>query len=173
MLVASLALLLFLAAGPVARAALFGIGALLALLNLGLFTVVTVGPWRIIRLVGALVSWLVLAVWWATAMTASMLLPALVVVAGFALLVVAGNAWAGARDEAHDDTAVYGIGLALAAHLFLARIAIQPSLAVPPWPLFAVLGVLDLGVATASLAVRDGRPHLVAVVVSQLVLALW
>ncbi len=172
-LLASTALVLFLAAGPVARVALAGIGALLALLNLGLLSVVASGPWRILRVAGVLVSWLVLAVWWATAMTATLLLPALVVVAGFALLVVASNAWTATHEARRDDTAVYGIGLALVAHLFLVRIAVQPGLAIPPWPLFGVLGVLDLAIATAALAVRDGRPHLAAIVLSQLVVTVW
>jgi uncharacterized membrane protein len=170
-LLASLGLLLFLAAGPVAHAALFGIAALLALLNLGLL-VTTVGRGPALRWVGIVASWVVLAVWWVTAMTVGLLLPVLVVVAGFALLVLGGNAWSTSRAPAGAPGS-RGIGLALVAYAFLLRIALDPALGLPPWPLFAVLGVLDLAIAIAALAIRDGRPHLAAVVASQVVVLVW
>src|SRR6185436_4070329 len=160
-LIASLGLVLFLAVGPIAHSALTGIAVLLGLLTATLFLPVITGPFPILRLVGIALAWIVLGVWWVTAMTAAVLLPALVVVAGMSLLVTAGHGWLGVRADRRDGSVGSGLGLAIVVHLFLCGIVVQRELALPPWPWLGVLAVVDLAIATAALAIRNGRPHLV------------
>ena len=171
----SLLLLLFLAAGPVASAALWGLGLLLALLNLGLFFEARVSRVPLLALVGVVLSWVVIAVWWATAMVAALLVPALSIVAGFALLIVAGNLWA-TRGEGPAPTSAFGQGLYLGlvgSSLFLLFVATQPSLSTPPWPMLGVLLVLDLAILVASLYARRAELFAAALGLSQLVLLAW
>ncbi len=177
LLFVSLALLLFLAVGPVAHAAaaLWGMGLLLALLNLGLFVDAGANPFPILRLLGIVLSWIVIAVWWATAMVASLLVPALVVAGGFALLVLAGNAWlsaseAGAKSR---DVSRQGLWLGLVGHAFLAFVATRADLAVPPWPLLGVLALLDLAILVAALYARRAELHPAALLASQIVAIEW
>ncbi len=172
LLIASLALLLFLAAGPVASLALWGMALLLAILNLGLFFDRRPGPASWLAALGMMLSWVVIAVWWATAMVASLLLPALAIVGGFAVLLVGGNLWADreATDETSGRKAVY---LGLVGHLFLLFVASQPALATPPWPLFGVLFVLDLAIFVAALYGRRAELHLSSIAASQVVLSVW
>src|SRR5262249_14864660 len=80
----SLGLLCFLAAGPVADAALIGLALLLGVLNLGLLSEAAAGRKPLLCVAGMALSWIVLVVWWASAAVATLLLPALVVVSGFA-----------------------------------------------------------------------------------------
>ncbi|MGH7438530.1 MAG: DUF2339 domain-containing protein, partial [Polyangiaceae bacterium] len=172
LLVASLALLLFLAAGPVAHIALWGMALLLAILNLGLFFDVRPGRISTLAAVGMVLSWLVIAVWWATAMVASLLLPALAIVGGFAVLLLGGNLWA-QRQTGGEGATRHAVYLGLVAHLFLLFVATQPSLATPPWPTFGVLFVLDLAILVAAVYARRAELHVAAVGASQLVVALW
>ena len=122
----SLALLFFLAAGPVARSALWGMALLLAILNLGLLREASAGTLPLLSILGMALSWIVIAVWWATAMVAVMLIPSLMVVAGFALLILGGGVWARRRAEAAGAATgaaaallQQGLALALVGHLFL------------------------------------------------------
>ena len=103
------------------------------------------GRLPVLSVIGVVLSWIVIAVWWASAMVAALLIPSLMIVAGFAALVVAGNAW---TQQHGGESAVTRRGqwLALVGHLFLVFVASQPSLAIPPWPLFGVLALLDLAV---------------------------
>ncbi|KAA0255060.1 MAG: DUF2339 domain-containing protein [Acidobacteria bacterium] len=162
LLLASLALLLFLAAGPAAEASLWGLALLLAVVNAGLFLEGSAGRFPVLTLVGTVASWVVLAVWWVTATVSTFLVPALAVVAGFGVLTLAGNLWARSRAGAEaapgSPPGVFdgGLALGLAGHLFLVFVASQPGLAVPPWPLLGVLFVLCLAVAAAALAARRG-----------------
>lgn len=176
----SLAFLFFLAAGPVADSALWGMALLLAILNLGLFLEASAGTLPLLSIVGIVLSWIVIAVWWATAMVAVMLIPSLMVVAGFAVLIMGGGVWARQRAEAGGAEAraaapllQQGLALALVGHLFLLFVASQRALAVPPWPLFGVLAVLDLAIATGALYTRRAELHRGALIASQLVLLLW
>ena len=167
----ALGLLLFLAVGPVAQAALWGMGLLLALLNLGLFFEARFSRLPLLALVGVILSWVVIAVWWAMSMVAVLLVPALLIVAGFALLIVAGNLWASrGRGEAPTSAFSQGLYLGLVGHFFLLYVATQPGLAVPPWPLLGVMAVLDLAVLVASLFARRAELHYGALVFSQLAL---
>lgn len=176
----SLGLLFFLAGGAVASAsaAIWGIALLLAILNLGLFAEASAGRLPILSFVGSILSWIVLAVWWVTVTVASMLVPLLAVVGGFALLTMAGSVWAASRipDDAEDSEREAFDGnvlLALAGHLFVGFVATQPSLSIPPWPIFAVLGVLSLGAGTAALYQRRAAVHVWSLVASAMVLLAW
>lgn len=170
----SIALLIFLAGGAVAQTALWGVALLLAILNAGLFFEASSVKLPVLSLAGVLLSWIVLAIWWATASVATALLPALTVIGGFSLLALAGNLWARRRTDRVTATEFdKGIYLGLIGHLFLFFVATQSSLAVPPWPLLGVLLVLDLAIAAASLALRNGELHLAATVASALILMLW
>ena len=174
----SLALLFFLAAGPVARSALWGMALLLAILNLGLLREASKGTLPLLSILGMALSWIVIAVWWATAMVVAILIPALMVVAGFALLILGGGSWARRRAEAAGAPTraallQQALPLALVGHLFLLFVASQYALAVPPWPLFGVLGVLDLAIGTAALHRRRAELHAGALVASLIVLLVW
>jgi hypothetical protein len=176
----SLAFLFFIAAGPVAASALWGMALLLALLNLGLLLEASAGTLPLLSILGIVLSWIVIAVWWATAMVSVLLIPSLMVVAGFALLVMSGSVWAQHRAEAGDEQARaaapllrQGLYLALVGHIFLLFVASQRALAVPPWPLFGVLAVLDLAIGTGALYTRRVELHRGALIASQLVLLVW
>jgi uncharacterized membrane protein len=121
---------------------------------------------------GMMFSWVVIAVWWATAMVATLLLPALAIVAGFAVLLVGGNLWVEKQsgEGAEGRKAVY---LGLVGHLFLLFVASQSALAVPPWPLLGVLFVLDLAILVAALYARKAELHLSSIAASQVVWIVW
>src|SRR5262249_49963402 len=111
----SLGLLFFLAAGPAASAALWGIALLLTILNLGLFMEASGGRHPLLLGAGLLLSWVVIAVWWWTVSLAGLLIPALVVVGGFAVMILGGNIWAAQRAEAGERrTTTFNQGLYLA-----------------------------------------------------------
>ena len=171
----SIALLFFLAGGSVAQAALWGIAVLVAILNVGLFVESSASRLPLLALVGAVLSWAVLAVWWATASVAVALVPALAVVTGFALLTTAGHVWADRRATGSDSEGGFrrGIFLGLTGHFFLAFVATQEALSVPPAPMLAVLGVLTLAAAVASLYLKSGQLLVGAVVAGAAVLVLW
>ena len=131
------------------------------------------GPFPLLRLGGVILAWFVLAVWWVAAMTAALLLPALLVVGGMSLLVALGHGWLGHRTGRGGERNAFGAALAVTVHAFLIHIVVRPELGIPPWPWLGVLAVVDLAIATASIAVRHGVPHLAAIVASQVLLLLW
>ncbi len=172
----SLGLLFFLAAGPVAAAALWGIALLLLILNAGLLMEAAAGRHPLILLAGLLVSWVVIAVWWTTVSLAVLLIPGLVVVGAFAIMILGGNIWASRKAEAAGTGASafnQGLYLALIGHGFLFFVAMQKSLAIPPWPLLGVMAVLDLAIGVAALYTRRGELHLGALILSQGILIVW
>jgi len=180
--IASLGLLLFLAWGPTAPAALWGLALLLAILNAGLFIESAAGrmPW--LSAVGAILSWLVLAVWWSNAAAVVGLLPSLLVVVGLALVMFIGHTWAhiwilrqDPRTIARADSGGFqhGIYIGLIGHLFLFYIARDAAWSVPPWPMFGALAVMTLGASVAAMAVEAGELHASAVIASALVLVMW
>ncbi len=65
------------------------------------------------------------------------------------------------------------IFLGLTAHLFLYWIAGSYSLAIPPWPLFVVMAVLNVAIGGVAFHMRRGDLHLAAVVASSLILVRW
>jgi uncharacterized membrane protein len=179
--IAAIALLVFLATGEVAQVSLWGLALLLVIMNLGLFAESAWDRLPVLSIVGVALSWLVLGIWWVSVgavVTAALLLPALTVVAGFALLVLAGTAWARGRaavsgntsDATEFERASY---LGVAGHLFLLAVAANPELSVPPWPMLGVLAVLNLAIGTAALHLRRGELHLAATGVSAVVLIVW
>jgi hypothetical protein len=164
---------LFLAAGPVARLSLWGMALLLAVLNLGLFVEARTRTLSLLAILGTAFSWVVIAIWWTTAMATALLLPALVIVGGFSLLIVAGNLWADARLDDGKSAFHRGVYLGLVGHLFVLFVASQVGLALPPWPLFGVLLVLDLAVIAAALYARRGELHAAAMSATEVIALTW
>jgi len=173
-LFAGLALLLFLASGPTGGVALWGLSLLLLILNLGLFLEGSVTRFPSFAVAGIALSWVILAGFWMNAALDLILIPALLVVAGFALFAMGGLTWLqrriGGEDAGNPGQCVY---LGLAGHLFLLVVACQRSLAVPPWPLLGVMLILDLAAGVAALVVRRHGLHVAAMAASALVLAVW
>lgn len=170
-LLLSIGLLFFFANGPLAAAALWGMALLLALLNLGLVLEARTSFGARVALLGTLLSWGVLLAWWSVAPLEALLVPALVVTAGFAVVVLGGAL--GAARAGAAPSASQGAYLALVGHLFLLFVASQARLSIPPWPILAVLAVLTLALGAASLWTGNGALHLSGVVASQAVLFVW
>jgi hypothetical protein len=172
-LVAAVFLLLYLAGHRVAPGALFGLALLLAVLNAGLFVEAAATRVSGLVLAGGFLSWVVLGAWWLEGASTVALLPALAVVTGLALLMIAGRTWVQARAAATSDGVDVGSALGLVAHLFLLAVAFDPGLAVPPGPLFAALAVLALAFAASALRLRRGGLHAAATVAAAIVLLAW
>jgi len=170
-LLLSLGLLLFLSFGSVAHAALWGMALLLMILNLGLLIEGAAGERAVLRIVGIVLSWIVIATWWRTATLSGILVPALLVVTGFAVLVLGGSLWL--QRATRTPASVSGYYLGLAGHLFLVFVALQPSLSIPPWPLLAILAVLDLAIGLTAIYSRRAELHTAAVCASLAILFLW
>ncbi len=183
LLLLSLGLLFFLAAGPLAASALWGLALLLVILNAGLFLEAGTLRRPALAVAGTVLSWILIAVWWATVPLTASLVPALFLVAGFAVLGLAGNLWMGRQDAANaaggagepgaGAEPVGGHHLALVGHLFLLVVAVQPRLSIPPWPLLGVLALLDLAMGVAALWMRRAALWIAALAASNLVLFLW
>ena len=174
----SIALLFFLAVGAVAQAALWGIAVLLAILTLGLFTEASATRNPILAIAGTLLAWMVLAAWWITATVSVALIPALFIIGGYALLTIGGSVWAAHRQAASgadDSRGLFrnGAFVGLVGHLFLLVVASEPSLAVPPWPLLAVLALLTAAAGVAALYLKRGELFLGAVAATPVVLFVW
>jgi uncharacterized membrane protein len=173
-LLASLAILLFLAAGPRAESALWGLALLLAVLNAGLFIESAAGRTPVLSMAGGLLSWVVLAVWWSNAATAVGVLPSLLVIVGLTVIMFAGHAWAinqvPAVVKEGDATFDHGLYLGLVGHLFLIYAARDVRLAMPPWPLLGALLVMTLTATAASLHARTPHLHAAGTVAAALVL---
>jgi len=172
----SLALLFFLATGPVAQSALWGMALLIAVLNVGLLHEASYTRMPLLALLGAGLSWLVLAVWWFTVGVAAVIVPALVVMGGFALLTLGGNVVARRQAlEAGEESSGFDANVfaGLVGHVFVAFVATRPELSIPPWPVLGVLFVLDLAVLAAALLIRRGSLHLAATAGTAVVLGLW
>ena len=174
LLLASLALLFFLTIGPIASVSIWGLALLLLILNAGLFWQGARYKLPILGIAGMVLSWIVLGVLWANASLSVILMPALVVMAGFALLVLGGNIWM-QKGATGSDASLLGnsIFLGLAGHVFLVAIAVQESLCVPPWPLLGILLMLDLAVGAAALYLRRDSLHRAAMVASGFILIVW
>jgi uncharacterized membrane protein len=174
LLLVSLALLLFLAVGPIATTAIWGLALLLLIINAGLFWEVSACKFPVFAIAGMVLSWIILGVMWASASLAAILMPALVVMAGFALLVLAGNIWMHQKAEgANAALLANGLYLGLAGHIFLIAIAAQRSLSVPPWPMLGILLVLDLAIGAAALHLKRNELHQAAMAASAFILIVW
>jgi uncharacterized membrane protein len=173
-LIAALLLLFYLSRHPIAPGALFGLALLLAILNGGLFVEAASARVSGLSAAGGFLSWIVLGAWWVEAVRGVALLPALAVVTGLALLMVAGHVWAHARAGGTEAEGFsLGCVLGLVGHLFLVAVAGDPSLGVPPWPLFGVLAVLTLAFTAAALRLREGMFQVAGVAAGAIVLLVW
>jgi hypothetical protein len=174
LLLVSLALLFFLAVGPIAAVSIWGLAFLLLILNAGLFWQGAACKLPVLSILGMILSWIILGVLWASVSLAVILIPALVVMAGFALLVLAGNIWIEKKSAgAQASIAGEGIFLGLTGHVFLVAIATQHSLSVPPSSFLGVLFVLNLAVGAAALYTCRGNLHRAAMAASAILLMLW
>jgi uncharacterized membrane protein len=165
----SIGVLFFLTIGDAAPHALWILAILLAIINIGAIAQSKPRQRAILAASAIILSWIVITVWCSTALNVASLISALVVIGGFALLAVGGGVFI-ARGEDGDSTTTY---LGLIGHLFLFAIAVQPQLAFPPWPLFAVLFVLDIAIGIAAIYLRRATLMTAAMAASQLVLMAW
>jgi hypothetical protein len=172
LLLGALVLLGFLAR-PMAGAALgalLGLTALAAMIQAALFWEAARGRSLLLALAGVVVGFVELALWAVTGLAAA-LLPGLAAVAILAAVTLAGTLLTSSRAEGPAAPLLrLAPLLALAGHLFVAVVAAQRHLALPPWPWLAVLGVLDLGFVVAALLRRRGELALAAAVATQVVL---
>ncbi len=171
-LLGSILLLFFLTIQPVAQEALWGLALLLSVFSLGLMWIGRYAGFPLISIGGIVLSWMILGVWWSAATVASVLLPVLFVIGGFSLLTLGGSAWL-VRRAGQVETAAVGPYLALTGHLFLLVAAAQRPLAVPPWPIFGLMLVLDLAIGAAALWLRSGNLQLGAMSASACVVCAW
>lgn len=173
-LVASLFLLLFLAGGPLAGPAMWGLALLLVIMSAAIFVESAATELPLTALAGSALSWVVLFTWWQNANADVGPLPMWFMVVGLTLLTLAGHAWTRRQAEAAGAPAIvieqfrYGSWIALAAYLFL---LIGPAL--PPWPLFGALTVVALATSTMALAEQNGWLHGVSSALSSIVLLGW
>ncbi|HEX9163298.1 MAG TPA: DUF2339 domain-containing protein [Thermoanaerobaculia bacterium] len=165
----SLAVLFFLAGHSIAADALWGLALLLAIILIGTFVEASASCRPLLAAAVIVLGWLVLAAWWAAAPVVDALIPALALVAMFAVIALLGSIWAVRSDPEFANTA----HLALAGHLFLIFVASQRELSIPPWAMFAVLALLDVAIGTAALYLRRGSFVIGAAIGSQVVLAVW
>ncbi|HET7216677.1 MAG TPA: DUF2339 domain-containing protein, partial [Vicinamibacterales bacterium] len=177
-LLVSLGLLLFLSAGSIAPAALWALALLLAIINAGLFIESAAGRLPIVSQIGSVISWVLLMIWWQDAAGSVGVVSSLTVVVGLALVTLMGHAWsARAAGQSTDVTApgrfAHGVYLGLIGHLFLALLASNRAWALPPWPIFAALGVMTLAASAAALWGRMASLHGAASVAAALVIAVW
>lgn len=175
----SLLLLFFLAVGPIARVSLWALAVMVGILNLGLLYEASCGHRPVLALLGLFTSWILLGVWWLSAPLTQLLGPALVVLGGFAVMVVGGSFWLRARSPegasglSTRGLATHALFQGLVGHVFLFAVVAQPGLSMPPWPWLGVLLVLDLALGVAALSVRTGAVLVPAILLSQLLLLVW
>jgi uncharacterized membrane protein len=165
----SIGVLFFLTIGDAAPHALWILGILLAIINIGAIGQSKPRQRAIVAASAIILSWIVITVWCSTALNVASLVEALIVIGGFALLAVGGGVFI-ARGEDGDVTTTY---LGLIGHLFLFAVAVQPQLAFPPWPLFAVMFVLDVAIGIAAIYLRRATLMTAAMAASQVVLIAW
>jgi uncharacterized membrane protein len=175
----SLVMLLFLAAGPRAAAGLWGMAFLLALLNAGLFVESAAGRLPALSAAGSLLSWIVLGVWWGNAAAAVGIMPSLTVLVGLTLVMLGGHAWAhaemvrhgGHRDEALGFPTTASLGLV--GHGFLLFVFLNPEWSTPPWPALGALLVMTLAASTTALFVGRGILHAAATIAAAVIITAW
>jgi hypothetical protein len=175
----SLVMLLFLAAGPRAAAGLWGMAFLLALLNAGLFVESAAGRLPALSAAGSLLSWLVLGVWWGNAAGVVGLMPSLMVLVGLTLIMLGGHAWAHAEMMRHGERRDQALGfpttasLGLVGHGFLLFVFLNPEWSTPPWPGLGALLVMTLAGSTTALFVRRGILHAAATIAAAVIISAW
>jgi uncharacterized membrane protein len=172
LVILSIAMLFFLDGGKVADASLWGLALLLSVLNAGAMMEARIIRSPMMSIFAAILSWVVIGVWWGAATVSLSLIPALLVVGVFGVLIVAGNVLAAHNS---DDAPIFegSTYLALAGHLFLLFVASQTSLAFPPWPVFGILALLDLAIGVAAIYLKRAKLMTAAIGASQVVLLMW
>ena len=171
-LIASLALLLFLSLGEISLPALWALALLLAILNAGLFIESGSGGLPYVSVAGSLLSWIVLASWWVRAGAAVGIVPSLAVLTGLTLITFAGHAWVNRRAEEAAEFAD-GLYLGLVGHLFLLFVSTNPAWSIPPWPIFGTLTVLTLTASAVSLLTGRRALHVAGVAAAGTIVAVW
>ncbi|HET7705168.1 MAG TPA: DUF2339 domain-containing protein [Thermoanaerobaculia bacterium] len=166
----SFGVLLFLTGDAIASAALWGLALLLSLLMVGLFGEARHNRNPAFAAAGVLFGWIVVASWWEAATLTFSTIPALFLVALFGIVVLVSGVRASSSSE---DSFAATTHMAIAGHLFLMVLAPQTELSIPPWPLFAVLALLDLAIGTAALYLRRGTLLVGAGIASQFVAVAW
>ena len=177
-LLASLALLLFLSTGPIAPAALWALALLLAILNAALFIESASSRVSLLAQVGSVLSWAILGVWWYETAGAVGILQSLAVLAALTLVTLAGHAWTArsigaVKADAEDAGGEGGLYLGLIGHFFLIFVAVNREWSLPPWPLFGTLGVITLATSVTSLLARRAWLHVGGIGAAAVVLAGW
>ena len=169
LILGSIGVLFFLSASAVSQYGLAALAILLVVINVGAIAEARSRQSTILAAAAIVLSWIVITTWCANALTPATLIAALMLIGGFALLVVAGGVFI-SRGEDGDASTTY---LGLAGHLFLLAVAVQPALAFPPWPLFTALAVLDLAIGVAAIYLRRAKLMAAAMAASQIVLMAW
>lgn len=177
-LLLNLALVRTLATNPVAETGFWAFGLLLVLFNAAVFVESAVVAMPPLAIVGGVLSWIAVAVWWSEAASGVGLLPSLLIVIGTTLVLVTGYTWAllRSRREAADEPQEWfghGLWLALIGYFALVAVADNAAWVIPPWPLFGAIAVFALAFSTAALAARMPALHLVSTVLAALVLLTW
>jgi hypothetical protein len=178
---ASLPVLLFLAAGGIAPEALWALALLLAVLNAGLFIESAAIGLPAVSFAGSLLSWAILAAWWLRASGSVGTLASLLVFAGMTLITLGGYTWSYLRNARTAQPVVTrpdfgfadGLLLGLIGHLFLLAIATNREWAIPPWALFGTLAVITLATSVASMAVTRAALHVAGVAAASLIVLAW
>jgi hypothetical protein len=177
---ASLVMLLYLAAGPRAAAGLWGMAFLLALLNAGLFVESAAGRLPMLSVAGSGLSWLVLGVWWGNAAASVGLMPSLLVLVGLTLVMFGGHAWAhaetmrlGGTDREHTIGFPTTASLGLVGHGFLLYVFVNPAWSSPPWPGLGALLVMTLAASTTALFVKRAILHAGAATAAAVIVMVW
>jgi hypothetical protein len=180
LLLASLGVLLFLATGPITPAALWGLAFLMIILDAGLFIEGSAGKLPIVSHAGAVLSWIVLGVWWMRSATAIGVLPSLLFILLVTLIMLAGYAWSYSQTKPSRDTSSSviddvrsGAYLALGGHLFLIAVAAQATGSIPPWPLFGAIAVATLAVSITSLYTGIQPLHAAGTAAALVAILLW
>ena len=179
-LLASAGLMWFLTKASVAPAASWGFALLIVMLHAGLFIEAAAGRLPTISVAAGVMSSLVLAVWWSESATAIGLLPSLLVILLVTLVMLAGHAWSSSPAVARSNDAGFGEDglqsgsfLALGGHLFLIFLAAEPVWAIPPWPLFATIGIMTLAVSMTALHANVQTLHAGGVAAAMLAILFW
>ena len=177
----SLGMLLFLGTDSVANVALFGLATLLLILNAGAFFERLTGgsapAHPALVAAASVISWFVLGFWWMSAAVEAILTSSILVVAGFAILLIAGNVLLGRKlQRAGEEGAgeyTNGLFLALIGHFFLLIVAANRTLGVPPWPLLGAVAVLTLAFGVGAFYARKTSLHMASLVASQIIVLVW
>jgi uncharacterized membrane protein len=169
LVLSSIGALFFLTVNDAAPRALWILALLLAIINIGAIAQSKPRQRAGMAASAIVLSWILITIWCANALTVTSLVSALIVIGGFALLTVGGGVFIARGEDGDTSTTYFG----LVGHLFLFAVAVQPQLAFPPWPLFAAMFVLDIAIGIAAIYLRRATLMIAAMSASQLVLMAW